>query len=65
MSARPVRSSIFSPVIADTDFTWPTFSATRMNTTGRNRPRVEGAKLGAWNSGKPIQAALLTVEKST
>ena len=56
---------MFSPVIADTDFTWPTFSAIRMNTTGRNRPRVDGAKLGAWNSGKPIQAALLTAEKST
>ena len=56
---------MFSPVIADTDFTWPTFSATRMKTTGRNRPRVEKENAGVWNSGKPIQAASLTLEKST
>ena len=56
---------MFSPVIADTDFTWPTFSATRMNTTGRNRPRVETEKAGVWNSGKPIHAAWPTLEKST
>ena len=51
--------------MADTDLTWPTFSATSTKTTGTNRPSVETAKAGAWNCGSPIHAAEPTAVKST
>jgi hypothetical protein len=52
------------PVIAATDFTWPTFSATRTSTTGTNSPTSDHEKCGVVNSGSPNHFALSTVVKS-
>ena len=64
-SARPVSGSRSLPVIAATDFTWPTFSATRTNTTGTNSPSTARLKVGVVNVGSPNQPAARTAVKST
>src|SRR5690606_38554627 len=64
-SARPVRSSRFLPVIAATDFTWPTFSAISTSTTGTNRPSTATSNVGVTNSGKPIHAASRSASNDT
>ena len=63
--ARPVTSSRFSPVIADTDLTCPMFSATSTSTTGTNRPSRVASKAGARKAGAPTQPACEIAEKST
>ena len=64
-SARPITGSRSLPVIAETDFTWPTFSAISTNTTGRKRPRTEASNDGVTKSGSPTHAAALNFSKST
>ena len=55
--ARPETPSRFWPVMADTDFTWPMFSATSTRTTGTNRPSTPMWNSGVWKWGSPTQAA--------
>ena len=61
-SARPMTGLRSCPVIADTDFTCPMFSAMRTMTTGRNTAHTEGLIEGATNCGRPTQAALEIAE---
>src|SRR6478735_8887398 len=61
-SARPETPSRFWPVIADTDFTWPMFSATRTRTTGTKRPTTPRWNSGVWKWGRPTQAAASILE---
>ena len=59
-----MTSSRFSPVMADTDFTCPTFSATSTRTTGTNSPSRLTSKAGALKVGTPTHPAWEMAEKS-
>ena len=63
--ARPVTGSRSAPVMAATDFTCPTFSATSTTTTGMKRPSTAMSKVGVVNCGRPTHAASRTGAKST
>ena len=65
ISALPIWSSRFLPVMAATALTCPTFSAIKTRTTGRNRITALVLKVGVANSGNPNQLAFFTPSKST
>ena len=63
--ARPVSGSRSRLVIRPTVLTWPMFSAISTSTTGRNSGSTWRLNSGAWNGGRPTQAASPTAVKST
>ena len=64
MKARPMYWSRFLPVMAVTALMWPRFSATRMMTTGTISSMAGALNTGAWNCGRPNQAALAMPDTS-